>query len=92
MIELDQLRSPNYSKNLAYVKGAYPCVVCGKPVPNPRYMVHLHGGGGVLVTEEELPALLQSGELTENADLYFYPIGQDCLRQHPELKPYARKQ
>jgi hypothetical protein len=46
-------------------------------------MVRLHGGGLLIVTEEE------AATMAENEDLGGYPIGADCLRRHPEVKPYA---
>lgn len=58
----------------------YPCVICGIPCPSPRYSVHLHGGGSVLVTQEEAKTMDPAG------DMYCYPIGPSCLKKYPELK------
>lgn len=66
--------------------GEHPCCVCGKPVKRPfKLAVHEHNGGGYIVTEEEAAALAR------NADLGLQPIGSDCLRKHPELKPYVQR-
>ena len=77
---------PKHTENAERCGAAYPCVICGKAVttPNP-WMVHLHGGGGYIVTEEE------AGTMPEAEDLGLYPIGAECLRQHPEVKPYAAR-
>jgi len=55
-----------------------------------RYLVNLHGGGTVLVTDEEQVEWNDAGRSAE--DLSGYPLGSDCLRNYPELKPYAYKQ
>ena len=65
-----------------------PCIICGKPVnidTNPKTVpwIHDHNGGGCAVTETEARAL------DPGADLGWWPIGSDCLRKHPELKPYV---
>lgn len=50
-------------------------------------MLYIHCGGGVAVTEAEANALNASGE--GGGDMGCHPIGPDCLRQHPQLKPYV---
>lgn len=62
-----------------------PCAVCGKGVKKPRYWVHVHNGGSDLVTEDE------TATLDPAADMYHFPLGNDCYRQHPELHPYVTK-
>ena len=82
--------SSNYSENAEKCHGdTYPCAVCGKPCPNPKWMLHLHYGGGVAILDEEFE---QAEIECYGGDLGGYPIGVICLRQHPELKPYAHKQ
>lgn len=76
---------PRYLENLDRCGDATPCIVCGKAVTNPRYMVHVHNGGTHLVTEEEAVTMNPA------ADLYYFPLGRDCYRKHPELQPYAYK-
>lgn len=74
---------PNYHENAEKCGDDYPCVVCGKPVRSKkRKMVHLWWGTH-LVTNEE------AGELDPAGDMNLYPIGNDCLRNHPEIKPYV---
>lgn len=64
-----------------------PCVVCGKQIPlkKARYWVHLHDGGALIVTDAE------ASEMPENADMGVYPVGSDCLRRYPEIKPYVKR-
>lgn len=63
-----------------------PCVVCGRMCKNPRYLTHVHGGFSVLVTEDEAKTM------NEGADMGMFPIGSDCLKKHPELRPYVQEQ
>lgn len=82
---------PGHSKNSeSRPDGSDPCLICGKPIKydKQRYTVHVHDGGASIVTEEE------AATMDEAADLGCHPIGTDCLRQHPEIKPYVydRKQ
>lgn len=82
-------RADSYRKNSQRCTGGeYPCIVCGKPIDPARatHMVHVHRGGGWAVTEEE------AGKIDQSYDLGLHPIGSDCLRRHPELKPYAQTQ
>lgn len=62
-----------------------PCYICAMPIRKDRikYMLHIHCGGGIAVTEAE------AAKLDEAGDLGCHPIGSDCLRRHPELKPYV---
>lgn len=64
---------------------AGPCILCNAPVKNGSgVMVHLHCGGGSLVTEEEAKTLDPA------ADLGGYPIGPECYRRHKAaLQPYV---
>ncbi len=69
----------------------YPCLICGRPIrsENPK-MVRLWSGGGTIVTTEEAEKLLaEDNEKWAPGDMYYYPVGPECLRKHPELKPYA---
>lgn len=63
-----------------------PCIICGRQVRDPRYMVHVHDGGDSIVTEVE------ASMLSESADMGLFPIGPDCLKAHPEIKPYVQEQ
>ena len=76
----------DYSKNQEKCTGDdYPCAVCGKPVKTPKYMVRVVGGGGMIGTDAD-------AEVDLSADLGYYPIGQDCLRNNPVLRDFAVKQ
>jgi hypothetical protein len=78
----------NLCKN-AYRDGYAPCIVCGRGVKlaNHKLFVWVHEGGGHVVTTEEGERLNASGE--SGADLGSQPIGRDCLKKFPELKPYV---
>ena len=74
-------RNDNYIS--VHLGETYPCAICGKPCPDPKYMLHEHDGGGIAVTEEE------AAKLDESGDLGMQPIGVSCFKKHPELKPYV---
>ena len=80
---LDFARNANYDKNEQRCESdETPCIICGKGVKNPwRYTVHLFYGN-TLVTADEAQSLDESG------DLGAWPIGDDCLKKHPEVAPY----
>lgn len=71
---------------MARCEDAYPCVVCGKAVTSARRKMVRMWWGTVLVTEAE------SGTLDAGGDMGYYPIGSECLRNHPELKPYVQSE
>ena len=60
-----------------------PCIVCGKALKEPRWLLNVINGGHDIATDEP------PGDIDEAGDLYWLPIGTDCLRRHPELKPWA---
>lgn len=66
--------------------GAYPCVVCGLPVARPRFYVHMIEGGGVALHPD-----FEATWVADGGDMGLYPVGPECLRRHPELKPYLHK-
>jgi hypothetical protein len=76
----------DYHKNKERTgNGEYPpCIVCGRGIKaSDPAMVHVHHGGTHLVTEE------RAAQLNPAADMYLFPIGPDCLKRHPELKPFV---
>lgn len=74
---------PKYSENSERCTGDdSPCVVCGKPVKRWRKMVRVVNGGNYIGTDAD-------AAIDPMADLGYHPIGVDCLRQHPDIKPYA---
>lgn len=88
--DFTDLISDRYSENQDRFpcKGdAYPCVICGRPCPNPKYMIWCHNGGNTAVTLAEGHRLNKSGHA--GADLGMQPIGADCLRKNPQLRPYV---
>lgn len=64
------------------------CAVCGKAVKKPKQFIHLVWGDTV-VTEAEAQRIIASEG--HGGDLLFFPIGDDCLKKHPELKPFIQR-
>lgn len=78
-------RSSDYSRNADRVKGdESPCVVCGKGVKRESrtLTVHVGYGGGHLLLENEV-------DYTSDDYCGEHPIGRDCLKKNPDLKPYV---
>lgn len=71
-------------------ENSYPCVICGLSVSKPRFHCHMIGGGGVaLHPDDESEFAADSSE--QAGDMGFYPVGSDCLRRFPEMKPFVIK-
>jgi hypothetical protein len=85
--EIAIVPSTTYHRNAASPTNHAPCVICGKEITTPQWHVRVHHGGGWIVTNERAEWLNSHGR--EAADLYWHPIGADCLRRHPEYKPFA---
>jgi hypothetical protein len=64
----------------------YMCVICRLAMPSPKFMCHVIDGGGVALHPED-----ESIYVPDGGDLLFHPVGSDCLRKHPAMKPYAVK-
>jgi len=60
------------------------CYLCGKELKNPKHTIHVHGGGSYAVTEEEAKTLEP-----HTGDLGAFYIGSECMKKHPEIKPYV---
>lgn len=73
--------SPSYANNFdGHSKGHGPCCVCGKSVTkvNADYVrVDLADDEAITVEEAK-----------DRAEVSEWVIGSNCLRRHPELKPY----
>lgn len=82
--------SPQHNSN-AEKSGVFcPCVVCGKAVTSANpWMLRLFWGT-TAVTESEARQII--AEQGEGGDLGMYPIGAECLRRNPALRPYAIRQ
>lgn len=93
MIDGLAFKGKNYHKNAERVTSDYtPCVICGKAVNTDRpgtAWVRVHNGGYSIVTDAEAIALNNEGR--SSADMYYFPVGPDCLKRHPELKPYTAR-
>jgi len=83
-----EIMGETYPKHVACKSNEMPCVICGKPVNMDRNpsMIHVCNGGAWAMLDAE-----DHGELGLAGCLGFYPIGKDCLRNHPQLKPFAKK-
>lgn len=87
---IDVPKHPRYFENMERCKDYHlPCIVCGKACKNPRWRVRLFWGDTIVTKEEADKIIAEQGE---GGDLGNYPLGSDCLRTHPELKPYAIKE
>lgn len=83
MIEIPT--SPAYGKNFKGIPDNHlPCVVCGKMVRQPAKNYIRLFWGNFAVTEAEAIEINNPG-----ADMEYYPVGSDCLKKYPELKPYV---
>lgn len=92
------VRGPHYKFNEANAGDKLPCIICGKAAETSKTWVHLN-----IDTEALLPgpesdnAVIAENQLSDyfvdginiTPSLGFWPIGSDCLKQHPELKPYV---
>lgn len=87
-VGIDISQSPNWNANRERFQkpNADPCIVCGKACAKPRYFVRLFWGATAVTQVEAEQIIAREGE---GGDLLYYPVGSDCLRQHPELKPYV---
>lgn len=68
-----------------------PCLICGKPVDQGKghWEVYVHGGGDVLVTEEEYEAI-NTEPTASAAAMGCYPVGPECAKL-PVVRPYLMR-
>jgi hypothetical protein len=84
MIPIPQ--SPNYRKNVAaYTAFSEPCIVCGKAIKDANRVRYL---AITIYMEALLPSEIDTYPSDKQQGCF--PIGPDCARKHPELKPYLR--
>lgn len=82
MIEIP--KTPDYVKNSSKAGEWHPCSICGKAIKKPDTAAWLRTAyGSHAITAAELEALDKAG------DSGCFPVGADCLRRHPELRPYV---
>lgn len=77
-------KSPKHNANMDRAGELEPCIVCGKGIKNldkAKWINTVFGSEAIMPHEE---AQFKPGELSGS-----FPIGLDCLRRHPELKPYT---
>lgn len=82
---IDIPKAAGYSRNADRAGDLEPCCVCGKGIKQQKTQYIRTYYGGVAVSEAEAGELRQTDP---NGDTGWYAIGADCLRQHPELRPY----
>lgn len=78
----------DYTKNLERhgMRKALPCIVCDRATKAVSPAMLRIFWGTHIVTDEEASQIIA----TKGGDLCSYPIGPDCLRRHPEIKPYVK--
>lgn len=59
-----------------------PCAVCGRPLRRGRVSYWLYAHDGAALSQVEAVRV-------PKGDRELLPLGGDCLRQHPELRPYV---
>lgn len=79
-MRIDPPMSPNWFKNFHDSREHDPCIVCGKEVPNVRHEVIQDITTNELISPDDADA--------GSEDAIVVPVGPDCLRKNPELKPY----
>lgn len=65
-----------------------PCVICGIAVSKPKFQCHVIGGGSLALLPED-EALFAADHAAQAGDLGAQPVGTDCLRRFPQMKPYV---
>jgi hypothetical protein len=66
-----------------------PCAVCGKGVKNWKHKVIFDPTDDTILPPAAYASIPEEDWDEMGADApYSAPIGSDCLRRHPELKPY----
>lgn len=76
--------APEEMKRARNTEASYPCVICGLPVSKPRFYCHMIGGGGVALHPAD-----EAEYQPDGGDMGSYPVGSDCLRRFPEMKPFT---
>lgn len=84
----DIIMNVNWDKNYSAknTKTGEPCAVCGKRIAEPKHYVRLFWGTTAVTEAEAQEIIAREGE---GGDLLYYPVGSDCLKRQPELKPYV---
>ncbi len=81
-------RHPMYDEwsTHSYGVDCFPCVICGKAIKNTKvkHRIHMANDGENLLSIEEAEKDKEAWN-----EMGQWPIGTDCLRQHPELKEYT---
>ena len=65
---------------------AFACIICGLPAPAPKFYCHVIDGGGTALHAEDEALYVPDG-----GDMLFLPVGPECLKKHPEMKPFVVK-
>jgi hypothetical protein len=86
MIEIPRHHKYEQWSMHSYKNDKLPCVICGRPVniKTVKSRVYMDNSGEDLLSIEEAA---QHPEQYE--ELGMFPIGPDCVQQHPELQGYV---
>ena len=87
MFKLEQ--TPDHSRNADRVRGddRLPCYICGRAINTTKknfYWLTVGGGG----FDALLPAEVDANDA---GFMGLQPIGADCLKNQPGLRPYATR-
>lgn len=74
-------RSPNFQDNLRRAGDSNGCIVCGKAVQPGAPHIRMDTSGRAITD--------QYGDAHSAQDQGAFPIGPDCLRKNPQLRPYV---
>lgn len=64
--------------------GKAPCIICNREVKNPKFWIHIVDGGTKIIDPNQKWS-------DPNSDLGLHPVGSDCIRKHPQIRPYVVK-
>lgn len=70
--------SEKYDENIDRYGDDNPCVRCGKPIKNEKYMVHLVQGGSILAVADENKYYEINDD--ESGDMGMHLIGSECKK------------
>jgi hypothetical protein len=63
-----------------------PCIICGRPCKQPKHYLRIFWGSHIVTTQEAERIIKEEGS---GGDLCYYPVGSNCLKNHPELQFYV---
>jgi hypothetical protein len=84
MNKVKLIRNKDYWEQHEKCHGYSPCAICGKPIKNldKAAWIRMDSAGYVIPHD---------AEIDPSEDMYGFPIGAACLRNHPELKEFTQQ-